>query len=270
MSDGPYAFDGAVIREHATAAIRNLPPGSPVTRAALLGTTQSTQDEARQLATTDGPGVVVFAENQTRGRGRLGRVWADISMKSLPATFVIGRGHMPELLSLAAGVGACLTIESLLQERSRVGIRWPNDVVEWPPDASAARGRKLSGVLIEAVANAHLVGIGINVTHDATDWPPELAGTACSLRQLGRNVTRAEVAGVLITQFVKALAMPAPVLVDHWRRRNVLLGQTCGFTHNATTHTGIVRDIDPANEIVLETSPSNFTRLPALTTSMVK
>ncbi|MFA6045007.1 MAG: biotin--[acetyl-CoA-carboxylase] ligase [Phycisphaerales bacterium] len=270
MSGGPYAFDGAAIAQRAAAAISALPPGSPVSRAVVLGTTESTQDDARQLASAGGPGVVVFAEHQTKGRGRLGRAWADISMKSLPATFAIGGGLLPEQLSLAAGVAASLTIESLLQGRARVGIRWPNDVVEWPLDASGVPGRKLCGVLIEAAGTVHLVGIGINVTHDDADWPQELAATACSLRQLGCNTTRAEVTGTLITQLVQALAMPAPQLIEHWRRRNVLLGQTRAFTHNAATYTGVVRDIDPANEIVLEKSPGQVKRLPALTTSMVK
>lgn len=269
MSEPAYAFDGAEIRQSAERAVRALSAGSLLTRVVVLPTTPSTQDDARRLA-AGSPGLVVIAEAQTRGRGRLGRYWADISMKSLAATFALGGGLAPELLSLAAGVGACRAIESFLPPGVRVGVRWPNDVVEFCGDHTHSTGRKLSGVLIEAADALHLVGIGINVSHDERDWPADLASRACSLRQLGCDATRAEVAAALISHLAEALSMPELTLVDHWRSRNVLLGQQCGFVHDGTTHTGIVHDIDPANEIVLETSPGAFTRLPALTTSMLK
>ncbi len=265
MTVSAFAHDGAMILQHAEEAIRVLPMSAPIDRVVVLGTTGSTQDDARRLALGK-PGLVVMAEHQTKGRGRLGRLWADISMMSLPATFAI-RGWTPEHLSLASGIAACRTVEAFLPSEVGVGIRWPNDVVEI---RAGGAGRKLSGVLIEAADGLHLVGIGINVLHEERHWPPELVKNACSLRQLGCETTRAHVAAELITNLARALMTDPAELVEQWRRRNVLVGQRCVFIHNGVTHAGVVQDIDPANEIVLEVTPSRVVRLPALTTSMVK
>lgn len=267
MSGPGDALDGREIRSAAARAIAALPVGSAIDQALVVDITESTQDVARTHAT---PGLVVFAENQTKGRGRLGRQWLDIGRKSLAATFTLGPGFDVSQLSLGAGLAACLTIESFLPAPSHVGIRWPNDVVTREVPAGDIEGRKLAGVLIEAAGSLRLVGIGINVGHAESDWPQPLGSTACSLRQLGSPATRAQVAAALISHFVECLAMPPHVLVTHWRERNVLLGRHCGFVHDGRTHTGVVRDIDPANHIVLEAAPGETIRLPALTTSLLK
>ncbi|MBI1189634.1 MAG: biotin--[acetyl-CoA-carboxylase] ligase [Tepidisphaera sp.] len=264
-----YACDGAEILDAASLAIRALPAGASVTRVFVAGVTESTQDLARAQA-QGSPGLVVMAEHQTKGRGRLGRQWADISMKSLPATFVVGPGRSAAHLSLAAGLAACRTIESVLHGLTPVGIRWPNDVVERDGAGPHASGRKLSGVLIEAADGVHLVGIGINVAHTDADWPEPLRATACSLRQLGVQVSRAQVAAQLIAELDRCLASSPDDLASQWRERNVLLGRVCGFVHDGRTHTGIVRDIDPANAIVIEDTGGETIRLPALTTSLLK
>lgn len=269
MSHQGYALDGAAILSAAAASIAALPPGAPITRVVVLGDTGSTQDDARTLCEGQ-PGLVVFAEHQTRGRGRLGRQWADISMKSLPATFVVSPGLAPSRLSLAAGLAACHAVESFLPEPRRVGIRWPNDVVERQGRTPGVPGRKLAGVLIEASEGLHLVGIGINVRHTSRDWPEPLRSTACSLKQLGTDVERAQVAAALIASLARCLAADESALVAAWRERNVLLGQHCAFVHDGHAHHGIVRDIDPANHIVLETEGGRTVHLPALTTSMIK
>src|SRR5436190_5179882 len=104
--------------------------------------TGSTQDFAKSIA-RGAAGLVVIAGRQTQGRGRLGRRWADTSHLGLAMTFVIdGRGKA-EQLAIAAGVAACRAVEGCVGP-GRVGLRWPNDVVERA--AGGGPGRKLSGV----------------------------------------------------------------------------------------------------------------------------
>ncbi len=102
--------------------------------------------------------VLLVAQRQTAGRGRLGRSWVGDAGESL--TFSIGLPLAPaDWSGLSLAVGVCLA-ESL---HPRIQLKWPNDL--WLSD------RKLAGVLIEtasfgqgtAAARYVVIGIGINV-----------------------------------------------------------------------------------------------------------
>lgn len=115
---------------------------------------------ARQLGSQQ---VLLVAERQTAGRGRLGRVWhsgttgAPVAAASLPAlTFSIGMPFAPQDwsgLSLAIGTGVAGALHPAL------GLKWPNDL--WFDE------RKLAGILIETTAIGNrrhvVVGVGINI-----------------------------------------------------------------------------------------------------------
>lgn len=264
----------------------------------------STQDVAKQ-ACEGRPGMLVIAERQTAGRGRLGRAWADTSHLGLPATFVLDpTRHSPELLSLIAGIAACATCEIALNDyetdlgpmsadavvaRDRkapwlpqeskieapvlafrhhpVALRWPNDVVERTIDQKP--GRKLAGVLIERMGNLAFVGIGINVLHARADWSFELAGKATSLRELGSEWSRAHAAVQLVTAFEALLSQHEPSILRFWRNRDALTGRYRTFEHNNQRFTGTIKSIDPLNNIVLQLDDGTTKSLPALTTSLV-
>jgi len=132
-------------------------------------------------------GTVFVAEEQTAGRGRGGHTW-----HSAPSTGVylsgILRPQMPPgdvlLLSLATGLAVADAVTNVAGVRP--DLRWPNDVL--------IGDKKFCGILIEMQAEPTrvrhvVVGIGINVNHDA--FPPELANIATSLRvATGKTVSR--------------------------------------------------------------------------------
>lgn len=107
--------------------------------------------------------ILLVAEKQTAGRGRLGREWHDLAERAetLPAlTFSLGLPLAPadwSGLSLAVGLSIAQTLHP------EIGLKWPNDL--WLND------RKLAGILIEtcAVGQARyvVVGVGINITEPA-------------------------------------------------------------------------------------------------------
>lgn len=236
-------------------------------RVAVVRETQSTQDFARMLA-TGRPGVVVIAGRQTAGRGRLGRKWADTSHQGVAMTFALSAHDLPpERLSIAAGVASCLAIEAALAgSQARVGLRWPNDVVERTP---AGPGKKLSGVLIEQNETLSLIGIGINVLQMPGDWEKELAPKVTSLRALGSSWTRAQTAERLMVELDRALQSPAPDLAQRWSQRELLIGHRCAFRSGGAEYRGVVEAVDPATRIRLRTDDGQTVHLPALTTSMV-
>jgi BirA family biotin operon repressor/biotin-[acetyl-CoA-carboxylase] ligase len=227
--------------------------------------TGSTQDFAKSVA-SGGPGLVVIAGRQTRGRGRLGRPWADTSHLGLALTMVVDGSVAPERLAIAAGVAACRAIEECVGP-GRVGLRWPNDVVE--RDAGGGPGRKLAGVLIEQEGPLAFVGIGVNVLQVSRDWPEELAPRVTSLRELGSVANRPLVAERVLVELERALGTDTTNLAAEWTRHDLLVGRTCAFLHDGVVYRGIVEQIEPTSEIRLRTEAGEAT-LPALTTSMVQ
>lgn len=115
-----------------------------------LASTPSTQDAARNLPL----GSVVVADQQTAGRGRLGRRWDAPPGSALLASFVL---PSRPLASLAAGVAAAVACGE------PVRLKWPNDLL--------IDGRKLAGILVEQRGGRCVVGIGVNLT-----WAPPGAG----------------------------------------------------------------------------------------------
>lgn len=238
--------------------------GSRWRRALVLDACASTQDAALD-ACAGRPGLIVIAARQTSGRGRLGRAWHDASGLGLALTCVLPAGT--GAISLAAGIAVLRTVTSL--GAPRVGLKWPNDVVE-----RDSLRRKLAGVLVEVRGGVSLLGVGLNVLQQPADWHSSLQGRAVSLRELGLRVTRADALPVLLAALEDVLPMcetepGLAALLAEWRGADVLTGTEQEFEHDGTRVRGIVRSIDPLRQLVVST-PSGEVSLPASTTSLVK
>ena len=141
--------------------------------------TGSTNDVARQFAEQGAPeGTLVLAEEQTQGRGRLGRSWLSERGAGIYASILLRpvmKPHEAALVTLAAAVAASVAIEQA--GGLKADIKWPNDLL--------LSGRKCCGILSEMQAEKGrdpyvIVGIGINVNHSV--FPTELGQRATSLR----------------------------------------------------------------------------------------
>lgn len=158
--------------------------------------TESTNRAALQLDAQNGPhGTVVLAEEQTAGRGRLGRIWYSEKSKGIYASIVL-RPPLPPaaapILTLLAGVATRRAIGSVTGLEA--DIRWPNDLL--------VNGRKVCGILTEMKAEVdrlHMVvlGIGINVNHSS--MPEELQEIATALAlEGGRQYSRLQILAELL------------------------------------------------------------------------
>ena len=146
--------------------------------------TGSTNDAARQLAEQDAPeGTLVLAEEQTQGRGRLGRSWLSERGAGIYASILLRPVLKPRDASVLTLVAAVAGSEAIEQACGlRADIKWPNDLL--------LSGRKCCGILSEMQAGGDviryvIVGIGINVNH--SDFPEELGRRATSLRIEGER-----------------------------------------------------------------------------------
>ena len=132
-------------------------------------------------------GVLLAAEEQTAGRGRMGRTWTSPPRAALtfslllnPAVPPARRGWLPLLTGVA--VAAAVTEVTGVQ----TGLKWPNDVL--------AGDAKLAGILAEAAGDAVVVGIGLNVSTEPAELPAPgpCALPAASLRAAGATALNRE------------------------------------------------------------------------------
>lgn len=150
-------------------------------RVEVLPTTTSTNAVVSERARAgEAAGLVVVAEQQTSGRGRLDRSWQSPPRAGLTFSVLL-RPELPVArwgwLPLLAGVGVARAL------RDRAGV---DAVLKWPNDVHIG-GRKVAGLLAEAVApDALVVGIGLNVTTTREELPHE---QATSLRIEGAETT---------------------------------------------------------------------------------
>jgi BirA family biotin operon repressor/biotin-[acetyl-CoA-carboxylase] ligase len=148
--------------------------GRPYTYVERTASTQRLLDGAPE-------GAVAVTDEQTEGRGRLGRTWhapaASSLLFSIALEPAVPAERLPEL-SLVAGAAVAGAIEE--QTGLEPTIKHPNDVL--------IGGRKVAGVLAEAAEGRVVLGIGINVSQDEDDLPPGVEAT--SLRLAGAEVDR--------------------------------------------------------------------------------
>ena len=151
---------------------------------------ESTQSLLDQTAAE---GALALCDEQTSGRGRLGRVWQAPAGTSILCSIVLRpppERRLPEL-SLVAGMAVADAVEQVLGLAAQ--IKWPNDVM--------VNRRKVAGVLAEARDGAVVLGIGINVNQTREQLPADSRSPAASLRTIdGVERDRAPVLAALLEQ----------------------------------------------------------------------
>ena len=203
--------------------------------------TGSTNDVAMRLGRNGAlEGLVVFAEHQTAGRGRLGRKWQSASHKGLWFSLLL-RPSMPYAdwarLTTWAAVGIARALERVLRGH-KAAIKWPNDVY--------LGGRKAVGILLESASTGPsgfaVAGIGVNVNHTREDFPEEIAHRATSLREIaGEPLDRQSVAAAILRELdalywhidtgfhaIVAEAEHRSCILGHWIEVNGIHGAISG------------------------------------------
>lgn len=216
----------------------------------------STNATAVELAEAGAPeGTVVVAEEQTKGRGRLGRSWDSAPGMGIWSSVIMRPNVSPEQvtgLSLVAALAFAETAESELG--IDIQLKWPND--------GLIAGKKVCGILLELSAEADRVhyvvcGTGINVAQQKTDFPPALRKIATSLAiGAGRAVDRLAFYRVflhrletLYNRFRKNGLVP---LLPDYRQRSVLLGKKVTVRHGRNKVTGTAVAIHDTGALVVK------------------
>ena len=144
--------------------------------------TGSTNADLLALAAAGSPeGMVLAAEQQSAGRGRLRRAWVAPPRAALTFSLLLRPRDVPRArhgwLPLLAGLATAEAVRAVTRVDAR--LKWPNDVL-------AGEG-KFGGILAEATADAVVIGIGLNVSTEPGELPPPAPGSlaATSLRLAG-------------------------------------------------------------------------------------
>ncbi|SDC41791.1 BirA family transcriptional regulator, biotin operon repressor / biotin-[acetyl-CoA-carboxylase] ligase [Paenibacillus sp. UNCCL117] len=218
---------------------------------------ESTQAVAQQLVQAGArEGTLVLAEEQTAGRGRLGRSWHSPRGKGLWFSVVLkpewlNLAQTPQLTLLTA-VAVCRAVRSVTSLDA--GIKWPNDLL--------VGGKKIGGILLEAsIENGALlhviagIGLSVNLTHE--DFPPELLEKATSLAiARGSRVDRSALLAAVLSEWERLYKLYreegfAPVKLL-WEALAVSLGRPIVCTTPQGRIEGIAERIDEQGALILK------------------
>jgi BirA family biotin operon repressor/biotin-[acetyl-CoA-carboxylase] ligase len=226
--------------------------------------TSSTNDVVERLA-RDGvaQGAVVFAETQTRGRGRLGRKWVSPPGKGLWFSVLLRPELRPQEATQLTIIAATALARALRTYDLAPSIKWPNDIL--------IGNRKLAGVLTELAAEIDriryvILGIGVNVNSTHSDFPPDVRGIATSLRlETGSPVRRAELAATILREldfdYDRLCRGGFASIADEWAQQCTTLGQRVSIRVGERTVHGYAEALDDSGALLLRTAHGHLERI---------
>ena len=234
-------------------------------------TLPSTNTQAAKLAAGGcANGLAVIAFRQTQGKGRLGRSWESPPDKGIYLSVVLRPPMAPaetQIFTLAAAVAAVRAIYGAVGLKT--GIKWPNDIV--------SGGKKICGILLEMNSesdrvNYIVLGIGINYSHEASDFPGELQDRASSVmmelnypeNRSGHEYVKYSNAGrlALVRAVLRELDSVLMYVIngksgsvlDMWREYSATIGREVRFTLRDVEYTGTAIDITEDGRLVVDCS----------------
>ncbi|MFY9376991.1 MAG: biotin--[acetyl-CoA-carboxylase] ligase [Peptococcia bacterium] len=215
----------------------------------------STNDFAKTIANEGAvEGPVIVAEEQTKGRGRMGRLWESPASKGLWFSIILRPLMPPQLapqLIFVAAVGICRALRG--QTGLDIRIKWPNDLLY--------EGQKLCGILAEMSAeieqlNYIILGIGLNVNQENEDFSPEIVETATSLSLAARKKYRradvlAEILFHLEEVYTEYQEQGFQKILKAWESLNCTAGRQVKVMTREETFEGFAESIDEDGSLLV-------------------
>ena len=242
--------------------------------------TESTNDVAKRRGRQGAPeGLVVAADEQTAGRGRLERRWIAPAGTSLLSSLLfrpdlpLERAHQMTMISSLAAADAVEAVAGLPP-----ALKWPNDLIV-SSTLPEARGewRKLGGILTETELTGDrlafiVVGIGINVNVAAGDLPAVDPNATSILAETGETVDRTELLLALLSGAETRYGALREGLSPHqeWSERLATLGQRVTAQTSDGALNGVAEGVDPNGALLLRTEDGSVRRLIAGDVSLAR
>jgi BirA family biotin operon repressor/biotin-[acetyl-CoA-carboxylase] ligase len=195
-------------------------------------------------------GAVVLAEQQTKGKGRLGRSWISPPKAGIYFSCILRPAMAPSSvaqITLAASVGAAKSIREVAGLRAL--IRWPNDIL--------VNGRKVCGILTEMKAEQDsieflVLGMGINVNTDLKDLPE---GATSLKAESGRDISRIQLAKQILREleagYITLRDAGFASIREEWKMLTHMLGSRIKVSIPAREFEGQAIDIDKDGSLLV-------------------
>ncbi len=209
----------------------------------------STNDEARRLAAEGAPhGIVIHADEQTSGRGRLSHTWFS-PPGNLYLSILLRSGQPPARaaeLSFVTALAVADTVDALLPRQARATLKWPNDVL--------VGGAKIAGILLEHADDATIIGIGLNVLQA----PSNIAYKATTIVASGGIASVDGARDILLDRLARHIDAWsrdgfAPVR-EQWLRRSYPIGAAIRANVGGQSIAGVFAGLDADGALLLDTS----------------
>lgn len=219
-------------------------------------TVKSTNTIAANLAEQgEAEGTIVTSEQQTKGKGRLGRSWESPPQTGIYLSIILRPTFKPEQAPGIAIMTALALAETAVKfTDGRVQIKWPNDLL--------IEKKKAAGILTELHAdnnkiNYIIVGVGINVNQTASDFPDSLKKNATSFRRINkRKLNRVELLQAFLCQFEKLYFKYKKTgqlsSLSKIRSYSSLIGKPVELQNGNIKINGIAKDIDPTGALIVQ------------------
>src|SRR5450432_1812269 len=227
--------------------------------------TTSTNDAIEKLA-RDGvkEGVVIFAESQTKGRGRLGRKWISPARKGLWFSILLRPDLRPqETTKLSVASATALRRAIAAETGLKPEIKWPNVIL--------IGGKKIAGILTELSAELDrvkhvILGIGVDVNLNANEFPPELRKSATSLKiESGKAIDRADLAAAILRDldydYTRACGHFFADVVDEWEGHCVTIGKNVVVQIGGRKIRGRAESLDDDGALIIRTEHGRLERI---------
>ena len=214
----------------------------------------STNTRAQEIAAKAEEGTVIIAEEQSQGKGRLGRSWSSPKGKGIWVSIVLKPKVPPAKVAKITLIGSAAVNQGLKDMGIQSNIKWPNDIV--------IGGRKVCGILTEMNCELNMIivimGIGINVNSCREDFDRDLMGKATSLREVtGQRVDRKRLLAYILNHF-ESLYIPFKEdgdisrVIQISKQESILIGRDVRIIGADRVKVGRVLDIDEEGLLIVE------------------
>ena len=227
--------------------------------------TTSTNDIVEKLARDQvKEGVVVFAESQTKGRGRLGRKWMSPARKGLWFSVLLRPAMRPAAVTQLT-IAAATALNRAIRAQTGLApeIKWPNDIL--------VRGKKVAGILTELSAELDkvkyvILGVGISVNLNPGEFPPELRKHATSLKiETGQRQNRAALAVKILQELDHDYGLVCSgrfeTVADEWEKHCLTLGRRVVIHVGDRKIQGCAESLDTDGALLLRTQHGRLERI---------
>ncbi|MEN6374739.1 MAG: biotin--[acetyl-CoA-carboxylase] ligase [Smithella sp.] len=227
--------------------------------------TDSTNNRAKELAAQGAAeGVLVIAEEQAHGRGRLDRPWFSPGGENIYASFILRPSLPPSTASRMVLLTAVAAAEALMETTGlRATIKWPNDIL--------VNGRKIVGILLEMSVEMDaidymIVGLGINVNSSAERFPRNSRKNITSvLMETGKPFSRVH----LLVRFLELFEERYNALEDsgfkpviaRWKTLTDIMGKKATIKTLNGSYQGVITDMDHDGFLIIRNDQGSETRL---------